>query len=106
MEKTEYAKFRGAMWAMRKSKKKQSTKERLALSQLFKHSASLETAYRLSQQLTQILDTKTSRSGGIRRLKNWITTVNKSDIDCYKTFIRTLDKWMIEIDNYLSTHFS
>ena len=100
MEKTTYAKFRGTMWAMRKSKKKQSTKERLALSQLFKHSASLETAYQLSQQLTRILDTKTSRNGGIRRLKNWIKTVNKSEVDCYKTFIGTLEKWMIEIANY------
>ena len=100
MDKATYAKFRGAMWAIRKTKEKQSAKERLALTQLFKHSASLETAYQLSQQLTRILDTKTSRNGGIRRLKNWIKTVNKSDIDCYKTFIGTLEKWMIEIANY------
>ena len=88
------------MWAMRKSKEKQSAKERLALSLLFKHSTVLETAYRFSQQMTTILNTKTSRSGGIRRLKNWIKNVNQSDIECYKTFIGTLEKWIIEIANY------
>ena len=88
------------MWAMRKPKAKHSTKECLALSLLFKHSSVLETAYQLSQQMTTILNTKTSRSGGIRRLKNWIENVNQSDIECYKTFIDTLKKWIIEIANY------
>ena len=88
------------MWAMRKSKEKQSTKERLALSLLFKHSSILGAAYQFSQQMTTILNTKTSRSGGIRRLKNWIKNVKQSDIECYKTFIGTLEKWIIEIANY------
>lgn len=88
------------MWAMRKSKKKQSTKERLALKLLFSHSSSLATAYNLSLQLTKILDTKTSRNGGIRRLKNWIKKVNNSEVDCFKTFLGTLEKWMVEISNY------
>ena len=88
------------MWAMRKSKEKQSTKERLALSLLFKHSSVLETAYQFSQQMSTILNTKTSRSGGIRRLKNWIKNVKQSDIECYKTFTGTLEKWIIEIANY------
>jgi len=88
------------MWAMRKPKEKQSAKECLALSLLFKHATVLETAYGFSQQMTTILNTKTSRSGGIRRLKNWIKNVNQSDIECYKTFISTLEKWIVEIANY------
>lgn len=88
------------MWAMRKTRKKQSAKEKAALSLLFSHSSSLSAAYNFSQQLTTILDTKTSRNGGIRRLKNWIKRVNKSDVDCFNTFIGTLEKWMEEIANY------
>ena len=57
-------------------------------------------AYQFSQQMTTILNTKTSRSGGIRRLKNWIKNVKQSDIECYKTFTGTLEKWIIEIANY------
>jgi transposase len=85
---------------MRKSKKKQTRKERLALSLLFKHSTTLKVAYQFSQQLTAIVDTKTSRNGDIRRLKKGIKNVNKSDIDCYKAFIGTLEKGIIEIANY------
>lgn len=85
---------------MRKTQKKQSAKEKVALSLLFGHSSSLAAAYSLSQQLTTLLDTRTSKNGGIRRLKNWIKKVNQSDVDCFNTFIGTLEKWMKEIANY------
>ena len=88
------------MWALRKPKKSQSKKEKLALSALFEHSASLEAAYQLSEQLTQILNTETSRNGGIRRLKNWISTVKSSGVTCFNTFIGTLEKWIVEVANY------
>lgn len=88
------------MWAVRKPKEQQSAKEHLALSKLFEHSSSLEKAYQFSEALTQILNTETSRSGGIRRLKNWTLTVRNSDTTCFHTFLGTLEKWMIEIANY------
>ena len=88
------------MWALRKPKESQSEKEQLALVTLFEHSSSLEIAYQLSEQLTQILNTETSRNGGIRRLKNWITKVKASDVTCFNTFIGTLNKWMVEVANY------
>jgi transposase len=88
------------MWALRKPKEKQSAKERLALSTLFDRSSPLKMAYQFSEELTQILNTKTSRSGGIRRLKNWIQKVRISDTTCFDTFLGTLEKWMIEIANY------
>ena len=88
------------MWALRKSKNSQSKKERLALSTLFEHSASLEIAYHLSEQLTQILNTETSRNGSIRHLKNWISAVKSSGITCFNTFIGTLEKRIVEVANY------
>ena len=88
------------MWALRKPKEKLSAKERRALSTLFDHSSSLKMAYQFSEELTQILNTETSRSGGIRRLKNWIIKVRNSDTICFDTFLGTLEKWMIKIANY------
>ena len=88
------------MWALRKPKEKQSAKERLALSRLFGHSSSLKMAYQFSEELSQILNTETSRNGGIRRLKNWILKVRNSDTTCFDTFLGTLEKWIIEIANY------
>ncbi len=88
------------MWALRKPKNSHSEKEQQALSTLFEHSASLEAAYQLSEQLTQILNTETSRNGGIRRLKNWSSMVNSSSVSCFDTFIGTLEKWIVEVANY------
>jgi transposase len=90
------------MWALRKSPQQQSEKEKQVLSRLFNHSASLKVSYQLSEALTKILNTKTSRSGGIRRLRNWISRVNESDARCFDTFIKTLEKWMPEIANYFT----
>lgn len=88
------------MWALRKPKEKLSVKERLALSRIFGHSSSLKMAYQFSEELSQILNTETSRNGGIRRLKNWIIKVRNSDTTCFDTFLGTLEKWIIEIANY------
>lgn len=88
------------MWALRKPKSSQSEKEQQALSALFGHSAALESAYQLSEQLTRILNTETSRNGGIRRLRNWIAKVKTSDVSCFNTFTGTLEKWITEVANY------
>lgn len=88
------------MWALRKPRSSQSEKEQRALSALFGHSATLESAYHLSEQLTQILNAETSRNGGMRRLKNWIAKVRASDVSCFDTFMGTLEKWITEVANY------
>ena len=88
------------MWALRKSRLNQSKQERQVLAVLFKHAPSLKSAYRLSDQLTKILNTETSRNGGIRRLKNWMSRVNASDVSCFDTFRGTLTKWLPEVANY------
>lgn len=88
------------MWALRKSRLNQSKQERQVLAVLFKHASSLKSAYRLSDQLTKILNTETSRNGGIRRLKNWMSRVNASDVSCFDTFMGTLTKWLPEVANY------
>lgn len=88
------------MWALRKSPQHQSEKEKQVLSRLFDHSLSLKEAYQLSEALTKILNTDSSRNGGIRRLRNWISRVNESGTHCFDTFIKTLEKWMPDVANY------
>lgn len=88
------------MWALRKSRKNQSAQEQQVLAVLFEHSTLLKNAYPLSEQLTQILNTETSRNGGIRRLKNWMSAVRASDVSCFDSFMGTLEKWLPEVANY------
>ena len=100
LSEEEYKKLKGLMWALRISKAKLSDKYKAVLKKAFKHSPELKKVYELSKKLTKIFNTETSRNGGIRRLKNWITKVQKSGIKLFDTFIGTLEKRMKEIANY------
>ena len=98
LSKEEYNELKGLMWALRKSKL--SDKEKDVLKKAFKLSPKLQEAYNLSAELTNIFDTKSSRNGGIRKLKNWIEKVRKSTLAVFDTFVNTLEKRMEEIANY------
>ena len=100
LSEEEYKKLKGLMWALRTPKVKLSDKYKAVLKRAFKHSPELKKVYELSEKLTQIFNTETSRNGGIRRLKNWITKVQQSGIKLFDTFIGTLEKRMKEIANY------
>lgn len=95
-----YKKLKGLMWALRINKKKLTDKYKAVLKEAFKHSPKLKQVYDLAQNLTNIFDSKTTRNGGIRKLKNWIAKVKKSEIGLFDTFIGTLQKRMKEVANY------
>jgi transposase len=101
-----YAQLKGAMWVLRKQKKDLDAEDKALLKLLFGYSPNLETAYKLRNALTKIFDTKTSRSGGKRRIKNWISRVNGSDVTCFDKFLTTLDSYMEEIVNYFVARHS
>jgi transposase len=100
LNEKEYAQLKNAMWVLRKSKSELSNKEKLLLIILFKHSEKLKKVYELSNDLTDIFETQTTRNGGIRRLKNWIRSVQNNGLTSFNTFVKTLSKRMKEIANY------
>lgn len=104
LSKEEYAKLKGAMWVLRK--KDLDEKDKALLNKLFKYSTSLETAYMLQNNLTRIFNTKTSRSGGKRRIKNWIVQVENSCLVCYDRFLSTLKSHLEDIVNYFIARHS
>jgi len=100
LSEEEYKELKGAMWVLRKNNKDLSQDNKALLEKLFKHSPVLETAYRLQNDLTGIFEMELSRSGGKRRIKNWMRRVEESGISCYKKFSSTLDSYLEEIVNY------
>ena len=100
LSKEEYKKLKGLMWALRIQKSKLSDRYKAVLKRAFKLSPKLKEVYKLNEELTKIFNTKTSRNGGIRRLKNWIAKVQNSGIKLFDTFIKTLEKRICEIANY------
>ena len=106
LTKEEYTELKGAMWVLRKKKTDLTVEDKALLKLLFGYSPKLGTAYQERNNLTKIFDTKTSRSGGKRRIKNWITQVNESDTTCFDKFISTLNSYLEEIVNYFIARHS
>lgn len=100
LSEEEYKELKGVMWVLRKKSKDLSKENKALLEKLFEHSPALEIAYGLQNDLTGIFDMELSRSGGKRRIKNWMRRVEESGISCYKKFLSTLDSYLEEIVNY------
>jgi transposase len=100
LSKKEYDQLKNAMWVLRKPESELTDRNKFLLIILFKHSEKLKKVYELSQDLTDVFETQTTRNGGIRRLKNWIRKVQNSTITSFNTFIKTLSKRLNEIANY------
>lgn len=95
-----YGELKGVMWVLRKKRTALTKENQRLLEKLFEYSPQLKTAYGLQHQLTEIFELNCSRSGGKRRLRNWIRRVQAVEANCYEPFVKTLDKWIEEISNY------
>jgi transposase len=100
LSEEDYRELKGAMWGLRKKKEKLTREDKTLLKKLFNYSFSLETAYQLQNELTNIFEMNLSRSGGKRRIKNWMGRVKASGIKCYQKFMATLDSYFEHIVNY------
>jgi transposase len=76
--------------------------EQEVLELLFKCSRDLRKAYALREKLTQIFDTKQSPKAAQDAIRDWITEVKRSGLDCFDKFIATLEENMEIITNYFT----
>lgn len=97
-----YKKLKGAMWILRKNKEELTVEELAVLGCLFKHSPLLELAYNLCNDLTAIFEEDISKMEAKVKIDDWKKQVEKSGLSCFKTFIKTLDKFKDEILNYFT----
>ena len=99
----EYAKLEGMMWVLRKGNECLSKDEKHQLALLFKYSPDLKKAYKYALKLTNIFNTHCSRKSGRIKVNKWIKSVQKSSLNCFKTFISTLEKYKTGILNYFKS---
>ena len=95
-----YRTLKGALWAFRKRRDDLLPDERAILDRLFALSPSLNVAYTLREDLTSIFDTAPAKNKAKRLLRDWQTRVRASGLDCFDTFLDTLDRFWNEITNY------
>jgi transposase len=74
--------------------------EKEVLKPLFDAAPRIKKAYAFSLQLTAIYNKHSTTDEALKSLDLWISEVGKSDINCFKDFIKTLKKYKVEICNY------
>jgi transposase len=84
-----YGQLKGVMWVLRKKKKALTKENKQLLKKVFEYSPKLKTAYGLQNKLTEIFEMNCSRSGGKRRLRNWMRRVEAVEAKCYEPFVKT-----------------
>ncbi len=100
LPKADYKAFKGVMWLLRKNPAELKPEELEVLSGLFKHTPLLGSAYVFCYTLTSIFELPLSKAEAKQRLRAWKQLVQESKLDCFDSFLSTLDKQLEEITNY------
>lgn len=106
LSQAEYAKLENMMWIIRKKHECLSREEKSVLEFMYKHSPRLKEAHRLALKLTQIFNTHQNRKVGLSKLNRWIEKVQKSEATCFIKFVKTLNKYKVNILNYFKARKS
>lgn len=102
----EYTKLEGMMWILRKHHECLTEADKEALELLYTHSPLLKSAHSYALKFTHIFNTHSNRKDAMAKIDRWIASVEKSDISCFNTFIKTLIKYKFGIVNYFKSRKS
>lgn len=103
----EYSDLKGAMWALRKPDEQLTEEQQHVLGVLFTYSPDLRLAYEFCQDLTALFNRPLSKRAGKRHLRHWMQRVRASHLQCFESFVSTLETWLDEVANYfLDRHTS
>lgn len=91
---------KGRLWTLRKNHASLDPEERRSLRRLFLHAPALHQAYTFRQELTAIFNLDLSVAEAQPRLLAWIRKVERSDLDTFDGFIKSLRHHWPYIINY------
>jgi len=96
----DYGKLEGMMWILRKKHECLSEADKDSLEFFYKHSPILKEAHTYALRLTHIFNTHSNRKSAMAKINRWITSVEKSGLTIFDSFIATLNKNKPYIGNY------
>lgn len=96
----DYKELKPAIAILKKGKDFFTEAEKKIIDPLFKQSPKLHLAYRYSHQLTTTFNSNISKKAARKIFRAWIENVSASELNCFKSFADTLEKYMNEITNY------
>jgi len=102
----EYSKLEGVMWLLRKQYECLTEVDKSTLEILYKYSPELKKAHSYALKLTHIFNTHTNRKSAAAKVERWIASIEKSDINFFNQFIKSLKKYKFGIVNYFKSRKS
>ncbi len=100
LSKEEYASLKPAISILRKKQELYTKQEKHTLEKLFSHSPAIKAAYRLARQLTATYNGRHRKNTASKKIDSWIKKTQDQKINCFDTFIETLEKYKTHITNY------
>jgi transposase len=98
----EYAGLKGVMWGFRRSPQSLKEEQKAQLELLFECAPELKKAYQLREDLTAIFETRQTKEEGAGAFREWQEQVRLSGLQCFDSFLTTLDNWFEQITNYFT----
>jgi len=96
----EYQSLKTAIAILKRNKEFVTKEEHKSLKLLFRYSPALKAAHKLCCQLTGIYNSHIGKRKARRKINEWISKVEVSDVSCFNSFIGTLEKFKTEIIAY------
>lgn len=91
---------RGMHWVLRHNHANLDADDKVRLRALFHHAPRLHQAYSLREELTAIFNMDLDLAEGQRRLAKWTAKVERSALNCFDKFLKTLRRHFQLIANY------
>lgn len=102
LSENDYKELKGLLWAFRKNPNKLTETENDILETAFGYSPDLKKAYELRNAMTDIFEEDYTKQDAIAAFKKWEKKVIKTGLDCYDSFIKTLNSFQSQIANYFN----
>lgn len=99
----EYAKLEGMMWIIRKNHECLSIQDKATLEFMYKHSPLLKESHKTAIKLTHIFNAHHNRKMALTQINRWIKNVQNGNLTCFDGFIKTLEKYKVNILNYFKS---
>lgn len=90
----------GMHWVLRHNYVNLDDVDKVRLRALFQYVPRLHQAYTLREELTAIFNMKLDPLTGRHRLEKWAAKVERSELNCFDTFLKTLRNHLAFIANY------